>query len=109
MQKTTCICKKKLAYANRGYGPSPQRKAATMYLAEIETRIAGIPAIIGVTAFERHGAIRHADSDLDSRGFIECDWEVLDRRGRPAPWLARKVTDGMATDIDSIVAEYYQW
>jgi hypothetical protein len=79
-----------------------------MYLEQIETRIAGIPAIIGVTAFERHGAIRHADSDLDSRGFIECAWEVLDRRGRPAPWLARKITDDMAADIDAIVAEHCQ-
>jgi hypothetical protein len=78
-----------------------------MYLAEIETRIAGIPCIVGVTYFDRHGACRHADSDMDYRGYVEVEWEVLDRRGRPAPWLSRKVTDDISDDIDAKVVEYF--
>jgi hypothetical protein len=48
----------------------------TVYIAEIEHRVAGIPCLIGV---------------IDYHGYTECDWEILDRRGRPAPWLQRKV------------------
>jgi hypothetical protein len=80
-----------------------------MYLAEIETRIAGIPCIVGVTHFERQGACRHADSDIDYRGYVEVEWDVLDRRGRPAPWLSRKVTDDISDDINAEVIEHFTW
>lgn len=66
-----------------------------MYIAEIESRVAGIPCIIGVTGYEsvKGSYSRNADSDLDYYGYTESNWEVLDRRGRPAPWLAKKMTD----------------
>ena len=50
-----------------------------MYLAEIETRVSGIPCRIGVEEWPTE----------DDNG---C-WMILDRRGRPAPWLDRKVTE----------------
>jgi hypothetical protein len=65
-----------------------------MYLAEIETRVSGIPCRIGVEEWPSE----------DDGG---C-WTVLDRRGRPAPWLARKATerddDRMRDAIDCYLA-----
>ena len=44
-----------------------------MYIAEIETRVAGIPCIIGVTHFEsQKGSYSyHAASDWDYYGYTE--------------------------------------
>jgi hypothetical protein len=77
------------------------------YIAEIETRVAGIPCIIGVTHFEsvRGSFSYHAASDMDYHGYIESEWVVCDRRGRPAPWLERKLTDKDTSRIESEIAE----
>lgn len=55
------------------------------YEAEIEHRIAGIPCLIGVIYFASEA------QTWDDPGSVDAEWEVLDRRGRPAPWLERKV------------------
>lgn len=65
----------------------------THYIVEIETKVAGIPCIVGVTECSMVRADCGADSDWDYTGYSELQWVVLDRRGRPAPWLQRKVTD----------------
>jgi len=66
-------------------------------MSEIQTRVAGIPCIAKVTHFYRQapwrGSAHTCDSDLDYYGYTECEFEILDRRGRPAPWLERKATD----------------
>ena len=36
------------------------------------------------------------------------DWEVLDRRGRPAPWLERKLNDRERSRIDDEVFEHME-
>jgi hypothetical protein len=79
------------------------------YIAEIETRVAGIPCLIGVVEyFSVAGSYsQNAASDWDYYGYTESDWEVCDRRGRPAPWLARKLTDKITREIDSEIAEYF--
>ena len=79
------------------------------YIAEIESRVAGIPCIIGVTHFEsvKGSFDYHADSDWDYHGYTECEFEVLDRRGRKATWLERKLTDDMTQKIESEIAEYF--
>lgn len=59
----------------------------------IETRIAGIPCIVETTYISTVRANHRADSDWDYTGYSELEWVVLDKRGRPAPWLQRKVTD----------------
>jgi hypothetical protein len=78
------------------------------YIAEIETRVAGIPCIIGVTYFESvSGSYSYyAASDWDYRGYTECEFTVCDRRGRPAPWLERKLTSKDESRIESEIAEY---
>ena len=79
------------------------------YIAEIETRVAGIPCIIGVTEYEcvKGSYSYHAASDLDYYGYTECEFDVLDRRGRPAPWLERKLTDKITREIEQEIAEYF--
>lgn len=77
------------------------------FIAEIETRVAGIPCIIGVIYYESVIASYHADSDMDYYGYAESEWKVCDSRGRPAPWLARKVTDKIEREIESEIAEYF--
>lgn len=65
------------------------------YVAEIQHRVAGIPCLIGVFSYDRvRGSYSyHADSDLDYYGYTESEWEILDRKGYPAPWLERKLND----------------
>jgi len=78
------------------------------YEAEIETTIAGIPCLIGVTHYECvQGSYNyHAASDMDYYGYSEAEWEVLDRKGYKAAWLERKLT---ARDHDRINAEIDQY
>jgi hypothetical protein len=80
------------------------------YLAEIESRVAGIPCIIGVTSFENvMGSHRYsAASDMDYYGYTECEFEVLDRKGYKAAWLERKLTSDMVSDIEVEIAEYFK-
>ena len=79
------------------------------YIAEIETRVAGIPCIIGVTEYEcvKGSYSYHAASDWDYYGYTECEFDVLDRRGRKAAWLERKLTDKITREIEQEIAEYF--
>ena len=79
-----------------------------MYIAEIETRVAGIPCIIGVTEYSSTSGSYdyNAPSDMDYYGYTESEWEVCDRRGRPAPWLARKLTSKECSRIESEIDEH---
>ena len=79
-----------------------------MYIAEIETTVAGIPCIIGVSQYSSVAGDSRADSDWDYYGYTECDWQVLDRRGRPAPWLAKKLTSKIEAAIEQEIEEYFQ-
>jgi hypothetical protein len=80
------------------------------YIAQIETRVAGIPCIVGVTHYESvSGSYDYnAASDWDYHGYSEAEWEVCDRRGRPAPWLAKKLSSSDESRIEEEIAEYFQ-
>jgi hypothetical protein len=77
------------------------------YLAEIESTVAGIPCLIGVTEFSSvDGSYSYnAPSDMDYYGYSESGWDVLDRRGRPAAWLERKLTDADRSRIEREIEE----
>jgi hypothetical protein len=73
---------------------------------QFESRIAGIPCIIDATIVSiTKGEGYSAPSEIDARGSIEAHFEVLDRRGRSAPWLSRKMTDKIEAQIYSEIAE----
>jgi hypothetical protein len=73
------------------------------FIAEIESRVAGIPCIIGVEEYQEGSGDYWCDSDVDYYGYSE--WVVCDRRGRPAPWLERKLTDSDRSRIESEIAD----
>jgi len=62
----------------------------------IESRIAGIPCLIEVTSFldvkPWKGSAQNCPSDLDYYGYIEIEFTVRDRKGYPADWLQRKMS-----------------
>lgn len=77
------------------------------YLAEIEARVAGIPCLIGVTDFHRTSGsyVYSAPSDHDYCGTVEVSFDVLDRRGRPAAWLERKLDATEREDIEELICD----
>lgn len=72
-------------------------------------RVAGIPAKIGIThaSFTPPwgGCGYGCPSDIDYYGEVNIEYEVLDSRGRPAPWLHRKVDPDAHQEICSTAAE----
>ena len=80
---------------------------------KIETRVAGIPCIAEVTHYFRQpphrGSAHTCDSDQDYYGYTECEFDILDRRGRPAPWLERKATDADRESIEQEITEHIEY
>jgi hypothetical protein len=75
----------------------------------VATRIAGIPCQVEVGHFFRQPALGpRADSDWDCYGYTDLEFEVLDRRGRPAPWLRKKVTEADELAIGDAIADAYR-
>lgn len=78
------------------------------YIAEIEGRVAGIPCIIAVTDYEKYipayTSGRPEDCYPSEGGYGE--WELLDRRGRRAEWLERKVNDDR--DIQQQIFDHFE-
>lgn len=82
----------------------------THYQAEIESTVAGIPCIIGVTHYEsvKGSYSYHAASDMDYYGYNEAEWEVLDRKGYKAAWLEKKLTKSDIVRIEAEIAEHFE-
>lgn len=59
----------------------------------MQTRVAGIPCQILVTSYYPATPMKYwkAEEYWQPPQEAEIEWEVLDRRGRPAPWLAKKL------------------
>lgn len=62
----------------------------------MKTHIAGIPCFIGEIEINGSYSPAKVNADPDScydAEYPEVAYQVQDRRGRPAPWLERKLTD----------------
>jgi len=58
-----------------------------------DTHIVGIPASVEVTYYEEAHNGRRGHIDNWEEGTPEyLEFDVLDRRGRPAPWIERKMS-----------------
>ena len=59
----------------------------------MQTRVAGIPAMIEITSFSPYRCFKrgHIDRWLPDE-LPEIEFMILDRRGRPAPWLEKKLS-----------------
>jgi hypothetical protein len=72
----------------------------------MESTVAGIPCRIQVDRFHIQKPMGpRADSDWDCYGYTDIDFTVCDRRGRPAPWLAKKLTDSDTQRINTEIKE----
>ena len=83
-----------------------------MYIATIPTRISGIPCLIGVIDYHKqaphNGSPLTCNSDWDYYGYEESDWEVLDRKGYKAAWLAKKITKYDEDNISEAIGNYFK-
>jgi hypothetical protein len=79
-------------------------------MSEFASRICGIPCIIRVKYWEvyipaqRSGPPERCYPEEGGEG----DWEILDRRGRPAAWLERKLTGDDRERIDTEVFNHME-
>jgi hypothetical protein len=75
------------------------------YIIEIETRVAGIPAIIGVSDYKYYRPDRsyRSPSSEDFYGGYVFEYDILDKRGRKAEWLERKLTNNCRDEIDELI------
>ena len=73
-----------------------------------KSSVAGIPCLIQPTHITvvKGSYSYNAPSDMDYYGYKEIEFDVLDRRGRYAPWLERKLTDRDRDRIDNEIMEY---
>ena len=82
------------------------------YIYEHETRINGIPCILGVTYFHHQppwrGCAHTCDSDMDYYGCTELEYDVLDCQGHRAEWLAKKIDDELEMELRNELQQMLQ-
>lgn len=71
---------------------------------QLETHVCGIPCLVDYRVYGKYMPARiHADpDDCYEAQYPEIEFTILDRRGRPAPWLSKKLT---APEIERIENE----
>ena len=70
----------------------------------MQTKIAGIPCqveVISITGRHLPAKIWADPNDCYEAEYPELEWRVLDRKGYPAPWLERKLTEAAAGKIEA--------
>lgn len=81
-----------------------------MILATFESKVDGIPCKIEVTHFlsvpPHKGSPHSCDCPDDYYGYTEVEFRCLDRRGRRAAWLERKLTQAEIRRIETECAEH---
>ena len=79
----------------------------SQYLEVIPTRVKGIPAQLGVIHFvDQPGDSSCGDSDWDYYGYTEVEMDLLDRKGYPAAWLEKKLTDDDREELENEAINY---
>lgn len=85
------------------------RHARTHIPTLMGTSIAGIPCQVQVDYFFVQKPMGpSADSDWDCYGYTEIEFTVCDRRGRPAPWLNKKVTPEIKAELETEIERFMQ-
>jgi hypothetical protein len=71
----------------------------------IAFRVAGIPCLIRVDYVHITSGTysRQAETPDEYYGDRTIEFTVCDRRGRPAPWLERKMNDQDTLDIEELI------
>lgn len=74
-------------------------------MSDFETRVCGIPCIVRVLSWEDYlpakisGPPEYCYPAEGGYG----EWELLDLKGRPAPWLEKKMTDADRQEVDAFL------
>jgi hypothetical protein len=79
-------------------------------MTEFSSTVCGIPCLVRVTGWDAYDPGRASgppESCYPPEGG-EGEWEILDRNGRPAPWLTRKLTDDDRERIDAEVFNHME-
>ena len=78
-----------------------------MSLVDVTAR--GIPCLANVKhyAFFK-GRGFYADSDWDAEDHLELDFDIVDRRGRPAAWITDKMTDKDWEYVEEQILQHYE-
>ena len=76
----------------------------------VKSHVSGIPCLIDVTFCQVvPGSFSwSAVSDVDYYGHEEISFDVLDRKGRRADWLEKKMTDNDRTRIEMEIVNFYK-
>ena len=74
---------------------------------DIQSTVSGIPCLIQVDrCYVTQGTYsRQAETPEEYYGACEIEFTVCDRRGRPAPWLEKKLTDDDIARIETEILE----
>lgn len=72
---------------------------------KLASTVCGIPCIIHVLEYSVTAGSDTWDSDYDYYGDEQIEFAVLDRKGYPAPWLERKLTDNERERIEIEISE----
>ena len=79
-------------------------------MTEFESTVCGIPCIVRVKYWDAYVPAQTSgppERCYPSEGG-EGAWEILDRKGRPAPWLDNKLTDDDRYRIDTEVFNHME-
>jgi hypothetical protein len=77
-------------------------------ISQFDSRIAGIPCIVGINWYSPGDDGHYGGRpEFDDPGYGSTSgWVILDRRGRRAEWLERKMTDKDVEKIERQVDEH---
>ncbi len=74
-------------------------------MGDFDTRVCGIPCIVRVTYWEPYLPAKVSGPPeycYPAEGGCG-DWEILDSRGRPAPWLEKKMLEADRQEVDAFL------
>ena len=76
-------------------------------MSTMEARVAGIPCLIEYRVYGHYEPAKTnaPPEDCYEAQYPEVEFEVLDQRGRPAPWLEKKMTDAERERIEDEILE----
>lgn len=77
----------------------------TRYIDEFESKIQGIPCVIKVRSYYsgRPAKISGLPENCYPAEPSECEFDVFDRKGYKAEWLARKISESDMTEISDTI------
>ena len=77
----------------------------------VPTKLAGIPCLAGITYYEYtpkgRGSSYQYSSPEDWLGWEDFEFEITDRKGYPAAWLAAKMTSKDKVRIEREISEWF--